>query len=1027
MHNRYVCLPCGSSILIIDTETGQKLTALEGEEFHDAALILCVEPLDSTCYKNHFVSLDNESRVCVWEFHDLNEASSFFFKVHGRFSINNLILQQTPHVLFNSLTIQNIFSSQCHFKETSLETLTIILFHSCHSCSTLKSQKQSFSYEDKNCEVVNLSEEDVNGNDHHGSTCVECQKNLIEIVEISLCDVFNYFDGKSGCKLNVTCLFYCTPKQSLSKKNITRRSVLKTCVSPFFIALVKDYTLCVYNRQTQNVYYILHNNTFSSLTLDQSGHYLVTGDTSGNVIWWHIFCLRPNFELTTHLPGTTESLQTRFTVHSYTHTSTYDVSLHMLTQQSVTTTPQTASSFLPVEIFDIPVSVQHWHSHAVHALTFTSNNLYLVSAGEEGVLVYWHVHQSSRYFMPRFGAPIHTLACASNRIALTLADNSLRLVDTLTFTLQSAYFGLFTPLSLLLGGSLLPVSIRTRKCDCIPMTFQFYSPSSPHLALILGSGVTSDGLGANSKIQCYDFESNQCLGFCNVNQQNYISRTDTTIKKFQWTLQNACMAPSGLYLATVEFRKSMFPTEYDCLKNTKPAIHGSVSFSQGGQMSQLDRQIRPSTQARETCLTRSHEDYLDNHSHWSGPTHSSGKHYLLKFWSIAPLECGTGISSSTLLSEINFPHSHDITKILTKKSMKSFEGTILFDFITCSLDGLWKVWSIKKSTETSPKYSLQHSGHFRTLPCLSAALCQDESILCIIHFNCISIWDATHYTLGRVLGLPRSHTKFSIPQLTSLAWLECSFQPSLETLQGDLLLIAKTSCTLLLWDFQSISCPLLKWSMPLPKEHCTSILLHNQWECPLFGLYCSLDASLIMYQVVRHGTNRIECQVKHKLNLSCFTPILLNVSLCGSVLKPTIGILDTNFTYNVYDLKPFFQKSLSSNGESLPFRDNLNMMECTVSRSSLLKETEQDERMEANTQKSRLFSETTILSSFLQKCQPTTIAQTNISRYVSFIVNQKALGTTMSHLAGTPSLFFNRMVHLYTEKQVPTLHSEDNI
>jgi hypothetical protein len=536
--NRYVCLPCGSSILIIDTATGQKISTFEGKELHDKALIICVEPLDSICYKNYFVSLDNESHVCVWELYSLNEASLFSFKVHGRFSVNNLTLKQHPHVLFNSLTIQNIFSSRCHSKETSLETLTLILFHSCHSCTILKNQTLSLSYEDKNCEIVNNSEEDVPGNDHHGSTCIECQKNLIEVVEISLSDIFGFLDGKDGRQLNITCLFYCTPKQSLSKKSTIGRSVLKTCVSPFFIALVKDYTLCVYNRQTQNVYYIVHNNTFSSLTLDRSGYYLVTGDTSGNVIWWHISCLRPNFELKPHLPGTSESLQTRFTVHSYTHTSTYDLSLHLLTQQSVPTTTPTVSCLSPIEIFDIPVSVQHWHSHAVHALAFTSNNLYLVSAGEEGVLVYWHILQSSRYFMPRFGAPIHTLVCDSNLIALTLADNSLRLVDTLTFTLQSAYFGLFTPLSLLLGGSLLPVSIRTRKCDWCPMTFQFYSASSPHLALVLGSGVTSDGLGANSKVQCYDFQSNQCLGFLNVNQQNYISRTDTTVKKFQWTLQN---------------------------------------------------------------------------------------------------------------------------------------------------------------------------------------------------------------------------------------------------------------------------------------------------------------------------------------------------------------------------------------------------------------------------------------------------------------------------------------------------------
>jgi hypothetical protein len=82
--------------------------------------------------------------------------------------------------------------------------------------------------------------------------------------------------------------------------------------------------------------------------------------------------------------------------------------------------------------------------------------------------------------------------------------------------------------------------------------------------------------------------------------------------------------------------------------------------------------------------------------------------------------------------------------------------------------------------------------------------------------------------------------------------------------------------------------------------------------------------------------------------------------------------------------------------------------------------------MKEGIQQTKSFTETNILSSFLQKSQPPNLIQTNISRYVSFIVNQKTPGATISHLAGTPSLFFDRMVHLYTTKQVPTIVTEAN-
>jgi NET1-associated nuclear protein 1 (U3 small nucleolar RNA-associated protein 17) len=57
-------------------------------------------------------------------------------------------------------------------------------------------------------------------------------------------------------------------------------------------------------------------------------------------------------------------------------------------------------------------TTMHWHAHAVSSLAFTSNGAYLVSGGEESVVVVWQLHSGKREFVPRVGAPI---ACITVR------------------------------------------------------------------------------------------------------------------------------------------------------------------------------------------------------------------------------------------------------------------------------------------------------------------------------------------------------------------------------------------------------------------------------------------------------------------------------------------------------------------------------------------------------------------------------------------------------------------------------------
>eukprot|EP00510_Aplanochytrium_minuta_P006025 CAMPEP_0184007832 /NCGR_PEP_ID=MMETSP0954-20121128/1588_1 /TAXON_ID=627963 /ORGANISM="Aplanochytrium sp, Strain PBS07" /LENGTH=762 /DNA_ID=CAMNT_0026286777 /DNA_START=91 /DNA_END=2376 /DNA_ORIENTATION=- len=76
-------------------------------------------------------------------------------------------------------------------------------------------------------------------------------------------------------------------------------------------------------------------------------------------------------------------------------------------------------------------STLHWHAHAVSALTFTVDGTYLLSGGEEAVLVLWQLAISKNTFIARLGAPIEAIATNSDatRYAVATKNNSIWVID----------------------------------------------------------------------------------------------------------------------------------------------------------------------------------------------------------------------------------------------------------------------------------------------------------------------------------------------------------------------------------------------------------------------------------------------------------------------------------------------------------------------------------------------------------------------------------------------------------------------
>jgi len=73
---------------------------------------------------------------------------------------------------------------------------------------------------------------------------------------------------------------------------------------------------------------------------------------------------------------------------------------------------------------------KHWHAHAVRCLQFGPEATYLLSGGEEAVLVLWQLATSKQDFLPRLGSTLSSISISKDQeyYAVTAKDNSVRLI-----------------------------------------------------------------------------------------------------------------------------------------------------------------------------------------------------------------------------------------------------------------------------------------------------------------------------------------------------------------------------------------------------------------------------------------------------------------------------------------------------------------------------------------------------------------------------------------------------------------------
>ncbi|KAJ7070869.1 WD40 repeat-like protein [Mycena amicta] len=183
----------------------------------------------------------------------------------------------------------------------------------------------------------------------------------------------------------------------------------------------------------------------------------------------------------------------------------------------------------------------HWHAHAVSSIAFTSNGAYLLSGGEESVLVIWQLHTGKREYIPRLGSPIKTISVAKSagreeEYLLGLADATYAFVSAAALKLTRSYS------RFKLDPSAVPRSTPSTSTTSTPL-----SVHTPTSTLILPSSHPSS-------LQIFSPLSGTLVSELEVSPSNRVSRRDE--KPIEpCRVERVAVSVDGDWLASIDGRE----------------------------------------------------------------------------------------------------------------------------------------------------------------------------------------------------------------------------------------------------------------------------------------------------------------------------------------------------------------------------------------------------------------------------------------------------------------------------------------
>ena len=184
-------------------------------------------------------------------------------------------------------------------------------------------------------------------------------------------------------------------------------------------------------------------------------------------------------------------------------------------------------------------SVRHWHAHACSCLCFTQDGAYMLSGGEEAVLVMWQVNGNNRTFLPRLGAPLLSLGSflltegQGGRLVYTvgLADASCLLVDAAS--LKGVWHLRYPAVS-----SCSPFNHRASDLDGMVI-----DPRT--------GGVVLNSFAGRPSLQFLSIERETFLGEYEIVARTYISRKEKNTPP-KISITHVCFSNDGKRMATID-------------------------------------------------------------------------------------------------------------------------------------------------------------------------------------------------------------------------------------------------------------------------------------------------------------------------------------------------------------------------------------------------------------------------------------------------------------------------------------------
>jgi WD40 repeat protein len=191
-------------------------------------------------------------------------------------------------------------------------------------------------------------------------------------------------------------------------------------------------------------------------------------------------------------------------------------------------------------------SIMHWHSHGVRTMKFTADGYYLMSGGEEAVLVIWQLETRKKSFIPRLGSPIQSISINSSNtlFATYLEDSTIHIITSSDMNIKQTFSGI--------KMASFKENILSAESPIIYKQAVELIVEPRHNFLVTK---------CERSLQFYDIKNQKMSNELTIVSRNYISRIeDEKIRKPIITL--AVFSANGKWLATVDTREDKyFPIE----------------------------------------------------------------------------------------------------------------------------------------------------------------------------------------------------------------------------------------------------------------------------------------------------------------------------------------------------------------------------------------------------------------------------------------------------------------------------------